>query len=271
MKLSIKVSPLVEAKPCSVFFKNYSTQRFYQHVNIMFFRPHKCQVHFLFLDLVPNVMTIAFQMFYFCMKNMILGDFNTTLIIIKYCQRFLAWKTYLPQNVFVLVSLCCCFIHGAIFYFNTRWNNFMLKLTFPRSRCSSKGEDITEGGFSFIQMIEQTKICSMLDIPKNYECNLKVKNLGFDHKTNAHANCTRNVTSNMGYMKEFPNNTTIVCSINKRNQHVGSKQQARLYWNQIGDVIIKTEIEQTFKIVPLMREKHTKGGVENFYTQISCK
>ncbi len=123
----------------------------------------------------------------------------------------------------------------------------------------------------FPPMIEQTKICSMLEIPKNYECNLKVKNLGFGHKTNAHANCKRNVTSNMGYMKEFPNYTTIVCSINKRNQHVGSKQQARLYWNQIGDVIIKTEIEQTFKIVPLMREKHTKDGVENFYTQILCK
>jgi hypothetical protein len=26
-------------------------------------------IHFIFLDLVPNVMTIAFQMFYFCMKT----------------------------------------------------------------------------------------------------------------------------------------------------------------------------------------------------------
>ncbi len=75
-------------------------------------------------------------------------------------------------------------------------------------------------------MIDQTKICSMLEIPKNCECNLKVKNSGFGHKTNAHANCKHNVTSSMGYMKEFPNNTTIVCSINKKNQHVDFEQQA---------------------------------------------
>ncbi len=110
----------------------------------------------------------------------------------------------------------------------------MLKFTFPRSRCSSKGEDITKGGFSFIQIsliitigvivwhnifpptIEERNIHSMFEILKNWECSFKVKNLGFGHKMNAHANCKCNVMWGMGYMKEFPNNTTIIYSNNKR-------------------------------------------------------
>ncbi len=54
-------------------------------------------------------------------------------------------------------------------------------------------------------MIEQTKICSILEILKNCECSFKVKNLGFGDKMSAHANCKCNVTLQMGYMKEFPN------------------------------------------------------------------
>jgi hypothetical protein len=79
-------------------------------------------------------------------------------------------------------------------------------------------------------MIEQTKICNMLQILKNCECSLKV-NLGFGHKMIAHANCKHNVTLGMGYMKEFLNNTTIICSSNKTNQHLDIEQQAQLYWN----------------------------------------
>jgi hypothetical protein len=98
------------------------------------------------------------------------------------------------------------------------------------------------GGFSFIHIslisiikvtmwhnilpltIEQIEICSVLEILKKYECSLKVKNLGFGHKMSAHANCKCNVRLGMGYMKEFLNNTTIVCSVNKRSQHVSFEQ-----------------------------------------------
>jgi len=107
----------------------------------------------------------------------------------------------------IIFQLCepirMCFIHGVTFYFSTRLNSFILKFTFPRGRCSSKGKDIIRGGFSFIQMsliitirvtmwhnilpptIEQTEISNMLEIPKNYDCNLKVRNLGFGHKMNS--------------------------------------------------------------------------------------
>jgi hypothetical protein len=66
-------------------------------------------------------------------------------------------------------------------------------------------------------MIEQTKIYGMLEIFKNCECNIKVRNLGFGHKLSAHASGKHNVMTSMSNMKKLPNNTTVVCSVNNKN------------------------------------------------------
>jgi hypothetical protein len=65
--------------------------------------------------------------------------------------------------------------------------------------------------------IEQIEISNMLEIPKNYDYNLKVRNLGFGHKLSAHANGKHNVRMSMSNMKKLPNNMTIVCSVNNEN------------------------------------------------------
>lgn len=66
-------------------------------------------------------------------------------------------------------------------------------------------------------MIEQTKIYDMLEIFKNWECKLKVRNLGFGHKLSAHASGKHNVGTSLSKMKKLPINTTIVCSVNNKN------------------------------------------------------